>query len=247
MNFVRSRKIWFSVERNHRGPRSGSEDIPGTLQELFFQRIRNVQSRGRWSQHPEMLWRRRILPRDRQSRICLTPEHRRAKPAGLPEEERYGSPHIRQNVSEHSQRPCAFAQRHRQTVHQPSRLEHQKYPGQKRPFLLHLRFRVGDCSAMCREQGSQRSWYDCWVNSVCTIWLFQLVFASGTLRYMSPEVLEGAVNLRDCESALKQSDIYALGLVLWEIGTRCLDIQNAEPQPYLQPFFKETGEFLISN
>lgn len=64
---------------------------------------------------------------------------------------------------------------------------------------------------------------------------------------MSPEVLEGAVNLRDCESALKQSDIYALGLVLWEIGTRCLDIQNAEPQPYLQPFFKETGEFLISN
>ncbi|ENN78233.1 hypothetical protein YQE_05384, partial [Dendroctonus ponderosae] len=65
---------------------------------------------------------------------------------------------------------------------------------------------------------------------------------AGTLRYMSPEVLEGAVNLCDCESALKQTDIYAFGLVLWEIGSRCLDLQSAEPQPYLQPFFKETGE-----
>ncbi|CAH1127689.1 unnamed protein product [Ceutorhynchus assimilis] len=65
---------------------------------------------------------------------------------------------------------------------------------------------------------------------------------AGTLRYMSPEVLEGAVNLRDCESALKQTDVYALGLVLWEIGVRCSDMQNAEPMPYLPPFYKETGE-----
>ena len=41
---------------------------------------------------------------------------------------------------------------------------------------------------------------------------------------MSPEVLDGAVNLRDCESALKQVDIYAMGLVLWEIATRCKNL-----------------------
>lgn len=58
---------------------------------------------------------------------------------------------------------------------------------------------------------------------------------------MAPEVLEGAVNLRDCESALKQIDVYALGLVLWELGTRCIDMQNAEPQPYAPPFYKEVG------
>lgn len=59
---------------------------------------------------------------------------------------------------------------------------------------------------------------------------------------MAPEVLEGAVNLRDCESALKQIDVYALGLVLWEMGTRCTDMQNAEPQPYSPPFGKEAGD-----
>lgn len=65
---------------------------------------------------------------------------------------------------------------------------------------------------------------------------------AGTLRYMAPEVLEGAVNLRDCESALKQIDVYALGLVLWELGCRCTDMQNAEPYPYVPPFSKEAGE-----
>lgn len=59
---------------------------------------------------------------------------------------------------------------------------------------------------------------------------------------MAPEVLEGAVNLRDCESALKQIDVYALGLVLWELGSRCTDMQNAEPQPYAPPFHKEAGD-----
>lgn len=67
-------------------------------------------------------------------------------------------------------------------------------------------------------------------------------FTLGTLRYMAPEVLEGAVNLRDCESALKQIDIYALGLVLWELGSRCSDMQNAESHPYSPPFAKEAGE-----
>lgn len=59
---------------------------------------------------------------------------------------------------------------------------------------------------------------------------------------MAPEVLEGAVNLRDCESALKQIDVYALGLVIWELGMRCTDMQNSEPAPYSPPFYKEAGE-----
>ena len=46
----------------------------------------------------------------------------------------------------------------------------------------------------------------------------------GTIRYMSPEVLEGAVNLRDCEASLKQIDVYALGLVVWEMSMRCSDL-----------------------
>lgn len=46
----------------------------------------------------------------------------------------------------------------------------------------------------------------------------------GTLRYMAPELLDGAVNLRDCEASLKQIDVYAMGLVLWEIASRCVDL-----------------------
>lgn len=64
----------------------------------------------------------------------------------------------------------------------------------------------------------------------------------GTLRYMAPEILEGAVNLRDCESAMKQIDVYALGLVLWETASRCSDLyQGIEVPPYKQPFEHEIG------
>lgn len=45
---------------------------------------------------------------------------------------------------------------------------------------------------------------------------------------MAPEVLEGAVNLRDCESALKQVDMYALGLIYWEVFMRCTDLFPGE-------------------
>ncbi|XP_058457060.1 bone morphogenetic protein receptor type-2 [Malaya genurostris] len=65
----------------------------------------------------------------------------------------------------------------------------------------------------------------------------------GTLRYMAPEVLEGAVNLRDCESALKQIDVYSLGLVIWELATRCEDFypdQNSVPD-YKAPYEEEIG------
>lgn len=66
----------------------------------------------------------------------------------------------------------------------------------------------------------------------------------GTVRYMAPEMLEGAVNLRDCETALKQVDVYSLGLVLWELFTRCPEFYAAdEPMPpYRQPYECEVGK-----
>lgn len=65
----------------------------------------------------------------------------------------------------------------------------------------------------------------------------------GTLRYMAPELLEGAVNLRDCETSLKQMDVYALGLVLWEVATRCTDYYApAQMTPaYKAPYEQEVG------
>lgn len=67
----------------------------------------------------------------------------------------------------------------------------------------------------------------------------------GTLRYMAPEVLEGAVNLKDCESALKQIDVYSLGLVIWELATRCHDFYYnvSENVPmYMAPYEAEVGK-----
>lgn len=66
----------------------------------------------------------------------------------------------------------------------------------------------------------------------------------GTLRYMAPEILEGAVNLRDCETALKQIDVYSLGLVLWEIATRCEDFYapGQEIPAYRLPYEAEIGK-----
>ncbi|KAI2663348.1 Bone morphogenetic protein receptor type-2 [Labeo rohita] len=60
----------------------------------------------------------------------------------------------------------------------------------------------------------------------------------GTVRYMAPEVLEGAVNLRDCESALKQVDVYALGLLYWETFMRCADLFPGEAVPAFQMAFQ---------
>lgn len=60
----------------------------------------------------------------------------------------------------------------------------------------------------------------------------------GTVRYMSPEVLEGAVNLRDCEAALKQVDVYALGLLYWESFMRCADLFPGESVPTFQLAFQ---------
>ncbi|XP_056607242.1 bone morphogenetic protein receptor type-2a isoform X1 [Triplophysa dalaica] len=61
---------------------------------------------------------------------------------------------------------------------------------------------------------------------------------AGTVRYMAPEVLEGSVNLRDCETALKQVDVYTLGLLYWETFMRCSDLFPGETVPAFQMAFQ---------
>lgn len=42
----------------------------------------------------------------------------------------------------------------------------------------------------------------------------------GTKRYMSPEVLDESMNTNHFDS-FKRADVYAFGLILWEIARRC--------------------------
>jgi len=42
----------------------------------------------------------------------------------------------------------------------------------------------------------------------------------GTKRYMAPEVLDESINMNHFES-FKRADVYALGLVFWEVARRC--------------------------
>lgn len=63
---------------------------------------------------------------------------------------------------------------------------------------------------------------------------------------MAPELLEGAVNLKDCENALKQVDVYAMALLLWEIGNVCSDIRLGEDTTYALPYEVEIGKSINS-
>lgn len=56
----------------------------------------------------------------------------------------------------------------------------------------------------------------------------------GTKRYMAPEILAETINLNKFES-FKQADIYAFGLVLWEICKRCGD-KNGESVSIISPY-----------
>nr|XP_057910886.1 anti-Muellerian hormone type-2 receptor-like isoform X2 [Doryrhamphus excisus] len=63
---------------------------------------------------------------------------------------------------------------------------------------------------------------------------------TGTLRYMSPEILEGSVNL--LSNWCLHADIYALGLLLWEIWMRCSALfQDGAPPQHLLPYQQELG------
>lgn len=59
----------------------------------------------------------------------------------------------------------------------------------------------------------------------------------GTRRYMAPEILEGAINFN--RDSFLRIDVYACGLVLWELVSRCT---LAGPVPeYRLPFEAELG------
>ncbi|MCJ8737203.1 hypothetical protein PDJAM_G00021270 [Pangasius djambal] len=63
----------------------------------------------------------------------------------------------------------------------------------------------------------------------------------GTLQYMSPEILEGCVNLSSGRCLL-QGDVYSLGLLLWELLMRCSDLCKDSPVPdHMLPYEMELG------
>ncbi|XP_042201988.1 activin receptor type-2B-like [Callorhinchus milii] len=61
----------------------------------------------------------------------------------------------------------------------------------------------------------------------------------GTRRYMAPEVLEGAINFQ--RDAFLRIDMYAVGLVLWEMVTRCTAADGPIDE-YSLPFEEEIGQ-----
>ncbi|KAM4796064.1 anti-Muellerian hormone type-2 receptor [Rhinophrynus dorsalis] len=66
-----------------------------------------------------------------------------------------------------------------------------------------------------------------------------MISMTGTLRYMSPEMLDGSLNLMSWELALTQADVYSLGLLLWEIFSRCNDLYADHHAPEFQMVFME--------
>ncbi|XP_035703843.1 activin receptor type-2A isoform X2 [Folsomia candida] len=78
---------------------------------------------------------------------------------------------------------------------------------------------------------------------------------AGTLRYLAPELLEGAVNLKDCENALKQADVYSMSLILWEVANSCRDLRISETVDSIEinnmlhalPYDEEAGNKDILN
>lgn len=60
----------------------------------------------------------------------------------------------------------------------------------------------------------------------------------GTRRYMAPEILEGAINFT--RDAFLRIDVYACGLVLWELVSRCT-AHGGLVEEYRLPFEMELG------
>uniref|UniRef100_A0A8C4R2L8 Serine/threonine-protein kinase receptor n=1 Tax=Eptatretus burgeri TaxID=7764 RepID=A0A8C4R2L8_EPTBU len=60
----------------------------------------------------------------------------------------------------------------------------------------------------------------------------------GTQRYMAPEVLEGAISFQ--RDSFLRIDVYALGLILWELASRCTAADGPVGEYHL-PFEEEVG------
>ncbi|XP_029451074.1 anti-Muellerian hormone type-2 receptor isoform X2 [Rhinatrema bivittatum] len=65
-----------------------------------------------------------------------------------------------------------------------------------------------------------------------------VITMTGTLRYMSPEMQDGSMNLRSWEWALRQADVYSLGLLLWETFSRCNSLYPDSVVPDFQLAFE---------
>uniref|UniRef100_UPI003AAEE464 anti-Muellerian hormone type-2 receptor-like n=1 Tax=Centroberyx gerrardi TaxID=166262 RepID=UPI003AAEE464 len=93
------------------------------------------------------------------------------------------------------------------------------------------------CSSILRSCPGRHRWQ-------CHIGNMRGQAQVGTLRYMSPEILEGSVNLSS-GWCLMQGDVYALGLLLWEIWMRCSDLFEGSlvPEHHL-PYEAELGDNL---
>lgn len=59
---------------------------------------------------------------------------------------------------------------------------------------------------------------------------------AGTLRYLAPEALEGALDLSGARAALCAVDVFAMGLVLWEMLWRTNGAHGAHTPPYSPPY-----------
>ncbi|KAM6216047.1 LOW QUALITY PROTEIN: anti-Muellerian hormone type-2 receptor [Rhynchocyon petersi] len=68
------------------------------------------------------------------------------------------------------------------------------------------------------------------------------IMEAGTQRYMAPELLDKTLDLQDWGTALRRADIYSLALLLWEILSRCPDLQpDRRPQPFQLAYEAELG------
>lgn len=60
---------------------------------------------------------------------------------------------------------------------------------------------------------------------------------------MAPEVLEGAINFQ--RDAFLRIDMYALGLVLWELASRCKAADGKKYKVCVSSFWRGESYFLI--
>ena len=100
---------------------------------------------------------------------------------------------------------------------------------------------------MPNEQGVRRLFYivpKSYLHSHDSIFVCNFtpvfIFQVGTIRYMAPEVLEGAINFS--RDAFLRIDMYACALVLWELASRCKMTENFQVFDYKLPFEAEEEE-----